>query len=296
MEKTSILIVDDEKINRMLLNEYLMDAGYDAMEAEGGIQALELLNAEPDRYSAVLLDRMMPDMEGLTVLKKMKQTESLKHIPVIMQTAKAMRDEINEGLRSGSYYYLTKPFDKTTLLTVLNAAVEQFKSHSTLIAELALTTNTLGLMKQGMFEYKTTADVRSLAKLIALACPNPQAAVMGISELLLNAIEHGNLGITYDEKTTLIKNNKLLDEIDRRLQMDEYKSKIATLAFTKTDTELRFEITDMGQGFDFSKFVNVDLSEVLDSHGRGIAMARLLSFSKIEYKGIGNQVEAVISL
>ena len=92
----------------------------------------------------------------------MKQTEGLKDIPVIMQTAKAMKEEIREGLECGSYYYLTKPFDKQTLLTILRAAVDQFFEHTSLISELESTTDSLSLMREGLFECRTLDEVRSL--------------------------------------------------------------------------------------------------------------------------------------
>jgi len=296
MGKTSVLIVDDEAINRLLLNEYLNDAGYDPVQAEGGIQALELLQAEPNRYAAVLLDRMMPDMDGLTVLKEMKQNDVLKNIPVIMQTAKAMKEEIREGLECGSYYYLTKPFDKKTLLTILQAAVDQFYSHESLIAELESTADSLSMMREGIFECQTLDEARSLSKLLAITCPEPRKVVTGLSELLVNAIEHGNLGITYDEKTEFLKNDSLYEEVDRRLELDSNANKTVKIEYAKIDSEIVFQITDCGDGFDFNKYINIDLSKVFDSHGRGIAMAKLLSFSEITYHGKGNEVRASIKL
>lgn len=296
MPKTSVLIVDDESINRMLLNEYLVDAGYDPVAASGGEEALDILNKEPDRFAAVLLDRMMPGIDGLTVLKKLKATPALQQIPVIMQTAKAMKSEIHEGLECGSYYYLTKPFDRKTLLTILKAAVEQFKAHSTLISELTNTASTLSLMTEGTFECQTLEEARSLAKLIAIGCPDPNKTVTGLSELMINAIEHGNLGITYDEKTDLLKDDSFYDEIEIRLQLEENKSKKINVKFSRTSDEITFVITDQGIGFDYKNFIDINLSQVLDSHGRGIAMAKLLSFSNIEYQGCGNQVIATISI
>jgi len=296
MGKTSVLIVDDEAINRLLLNEYLNDAGYDPVQAEGGIRALELLRAEPNRYAAVLLDRMMPDMDGLTVLKEMKQTDVLKNIPVIMQTAKAMKEEIREGLECGSYYYLTKPFDKKTLLTILQAAVDQFFAHESLISELESTADSLSMMKEGVFECQTLDEARSISKLLAITCPDPRKIVTGLSELIINAIEHGNLGISYDEKTEFLKNETLFDEVDRRLELDSNAHKKVKIQYAKVDTEIVFQITDCGDGFDFDKFMNIDLSKVYDSHGRGIAMAKLLSFSEITYLGKGNEVRASIKL
>lgn len=296
MGKTSVLIVDDESINRLLLNEYLNDAGFDPVQAEGGTRALELLNEEPDRYAAVLLDRMMPDIDGLTVLKRMKETNSLKNIPVIMQTAKAMKEEIREGLECGSYYYLTKPFDKKTLLTILNAAVEQFYTHFSLISELENTTDSLSMMQEGVFECSSLDEARSLSKLLAKTCPDPQKIVTGLSELLINAIEHGNLGISYNEKSELIRTNSLVEEIEKRMLLSENINKRVNIQFKKDNNEVVFQITDCGTGFNHEKYLNLDLSDVLDSHGRGIAMAKLLSFSDIQYFGVGNKVRASINV
>ncbi|MDH5425554.1 MAG: response regulator [Gammaproteobacteria bacterium] len=296
MPKTSVLIVDDEAINRLLLNEYIVDAGYDPVHAECGTQALENLYKEPDRFSAVLLDRMMPDMDGLSVLKEMKSNTALHDIPVIMQTAKAMKSEIQEGLECGSYYYLTKPFDRKTLLTVLKAAVDQFRAHELLISELNDTTNSFSLLQSGMFECTTLEEARNLSKLLAICCPEPNKTVTGLSELIINAVEHGNLGITYDEKTILLRDDVLYEEINKRLSLDAYKDKRVTIEYQRSDSNISFLITDMGMGFDYKNFMEKDLSDILDSHGRGIAMAKLLSFSNIEYFGCGNQVKATINI
>lgn len=296
MPNTSVLIVDDEAINRLLLNEYLVDAGYDVVEADGGIQALEALNKEPNRFSAVLLDRMMPDMDGLTVLKQMKETVILEDIPVIMQTAKAMKSEIQEGLECGSYYYLTKPFDRKTLLTILQAAIEQFTAHQSLISELKDTTNTFSLMKTGLFECSTLIEARNLSKLLAISCPEPTRTVTGLSELIINGIEHGNLNITYDEKTSLIKEDTLYEEIDKRLNLDANKDKKVRVEYQRNESDITFVISDQGNGFDYESYIDLDLSQILDSHGRGIVMAKLLSFTDISYQGCGNKVIAVIKI
>jgi len=296
MAKGSVLIVDDEEINRMLLKEYLITAEIDHAEASNGTEALEILNREPQRFSAVLLDRMMPDMDGLSVLKQIKSTESLKNIPVIMQTAKAMKEEVREGLECGSYYYLTKPFDKKTLLTVLKAAIDQFFTHGSLIAELQETSDSLSLLQEGRFELATLEEARNLSKLLALSCPQPAKMVTGISELLINAIEHGNMAIGFEEKTDLLKSEQLYEEINRRLTLDEYKDKRVTVEYKRSDHEIQFIISDCGDGFDYEKYLNIDLSEVLGSHGRGIAMARILSFSDIIYSAGGRQVTAILKL
>lgn len=296
MGRPTVLVVDDEAINRKLLNQYLKDEGYDTELAEDGQSALTCLEKDPTRYSAVLLDRMMPDMDGITVLQKMKAHDSLKTIPVVMQTAKARREEIQQGLESGSYYYLTKPFDKLTLLAIVKSAIEQYDFSHGLIKELEQTADTLSLMTSGEFEFQTLDEARNLSTLLAKAGPEPARLVTGLSELMINAIEHGNLGITYDEKSELMKNNTWHDEIIRRLALKENQDKKVSVKFRRLAEQLEYEISDCGMGFDFDNYLNIDLTSVFDSHGRGIVMAKMLSFSSLQYVGCGNKLVATVKL
>ena len=296
MGRPTVLVVDDEAINRKLLNQYLKDEGYNTELAEDGQSALTCLEKDPARYSAVLLDRMMPDMDGITVLQKMKAHDSLKTIPVVMQTAKARREEIQQGLESGSYYYLTKPFDKLTLLAIVKSAIEQYDFSHGLIKELEQTADTLSLMTSGEFEFQTLDEARNLSTLLAKAGPEPTRLVTGLSELMINAIEHGNLGITYDEKSELMKNNTWHDEIIRRLALKENQDKKVSVKFRRLAEQLEYEISDCGTGFDFDNYLNIDLTSVFESHGRGIVMAKMLSFSSLQYVGCGNKLVATVKL
>ena len=115
---------------------------------------------------------------------------------------------------------------------------------------------------------------------------------MVISEILTNAVEHGNLGITYDEKTVLIAENGLAKEVERRLAMQEYATKRVTLALKRTDREITVEIEDEGKGFDFRKYLRMDESRVFDNHGRGIALTS--EYLKLQYLGSGSKVIVTI--
>ena len=81
-----ILVVDDEAVNLLIIAEYLEDTGYQLINAEDGTQAWNILENSPESIDLVLLDRMMPGLNGLQVLTKMKEHPVLKHIPVILQT------------------------------------------------------------------------------------------------------------------------------------------------------------------------------------------------------------------
>ncbi|MCB1917743.1 MAG: response regulator, partial [Rhodocyclaceae bacterium] len=119
-----ILVVDDEPFNREILAEVLDDPAYRISVAEDGGQAWDRLTADGESFDLVLLDRMMPGMDGLEVLRRMKDTPRLRDLPVIMQTAAASPDQVREGIAAGAYYYLTKPFELETLLTIVRAALD----------------------------------------------------------------------------------------------------------------------------------------------------------------------------
>ncbi|MFB9885140.1 response regulator [Balneatrix alpica] len=118
--KRCALIVDDDPINVEILTDYLSSTGFTILTAYDGRQALELLQQQANHIDVVLLDRMMPHVDGLTVLKEIRNQPALQHLLVIMQTAKARPQEIEEGQQAGADYYLTKPFEEDDLLAILD--------------------------------------------------------------------------------------------------------------------------------------------------------------------------------
>lgn len=150
--------------------------------------------------------------------------------------------------------------------------------------------HTMQLLRQGRFELQTLSEAKHLAELLAYAFPDPARAQLGITELLVNGVEHGNLGISYDEKTRLLEQGALDEELARRLALPDYAHRRVRVATERTGTELTLAIVDDGQGFDWKQ--HLDLADNLSgaSHGRGIAMSRLISFDHLEYRDRGNHV------
>lgn len=121
----SVLIVDDEPMARTLLRLMLVRAGFNVAEAEDGFDALEKVKTnQPD---IVLLDVMMPGMDGFTVCEKLRHDFETSVMPIIMLSAKSDLESINEGLRVGATKYLTKPISPEDLTRhvreVLDASV-----------------------------------------------------------------------------------------------------------------------------------------------------------------------------
>ena len=110
----SLLIVDDSEANRDMLSRRLRRKGYDVTVAEGGRRALEL--AEQQRFDLVLLDIVMPDLNGIEVLETLRETWSAGDLPVIMVTAKDESEDIVRGFELGANDYVTKPLDLPVVL------------------------------------------------------------------------------------------------------------------------------------------------------------------------------------
>ena len=121
--KPVILVVDDEPLNMAIICEFLQDNGFEVACAEHGMIALELLDQNPTAYNAVLLDRMMPRMDGLAVLSWIKNHHALHDLPVIIQSARGSKEDIQQGLNAGACYYLVKPFDDEQLVLAVRSAV-----------------------------------------------------------------------------------------------------------------------------------------------------------------------------
>ena len=135
-----------------------------------------------------------------------------------------------------------------------------------------------------------------LADFFAHACPQPDKVILGLRELLINAVEHGNLGISYAEKGSLIDEDLIQQEIARRMALEVNRQKRVEVVFERSPSALVFTITDQGQGFDWERYLDFDPERVFDPNGRGIAMARTTSFDSIEYQGNGNTVVATVIL
>lgn len=294
----TILVVDDEVFNLDIIEEYLEDdeQEFKIVRAEDGEIAWSLLNNDPENFDVILLDRMMPKLDGMEVLARIKAHPVLSIVPVILQTARAGREDIVDGLKAGAFYYLTKPFEGEMLKSVVRTALQDRIRYKDAQEEVYKHVRIMGMMQSGQFCFRTLEQGRTLASVLANACPDPSRVVNGLSELMINAVEHGNLAITYKQKSELNKNGDWEAEVKRRLAMHENARKVVEVNYARVNGEILITITDQGEGFDWQPFMELSPERAFDSHGRGIAMSRMLSFDRIEYRGRGNEVLAVLNV
>ncbi len=133
-QKIKILVVDDNKLSLHSVSSYLKSQGYELTQAENGEEALQLI--ESTTIDLILLDIMMPGMDGFEVCGRLKQYPATKDIPIIFLSAKIDTDDIVTGFKAGGVDYITKPFNKEELLARIRNHVElklmrdMLKSHN----------------------------------------------------------------------------------------------------------------------------------------------------------------------
>lgn len=117
MAKNKILIVEDEESLLKLESILLTSKGYDVRGVANGQAALDALAEEP--ADLVLLDIMLPEIDGFEVCRRIKTEASTRHIPVIMLTAKKSRDDMARGEKVGADWYITKPFKSAMVIETI---------------------------------------------------------------------------------------------------------------------------------------------------------------------------------
>lgn len=116
------LVVDDSKAIRMILGKTLKGLGCEVREAANGIEALEVVKAEQNRVDLALVDWNMPEMNGLELLKRLRQEPALSSLVVVMVTTESEMEHMTLALEAGANEYVMKPFTKDILLQKLEMA------------------------------------------------------------------------------------------------------------------------------------------------------------------------------
>lgn len=289
------MVVDGDPVDLRILAEYLEDEPYDLDLVSDAEVAWEKLHQPDTNYTLVILDHLLCGNPETSLLHRLRGDKVLWHIPVILQISAADPEQIRRGFEDGARYYLTKPYQPESMLAIVRAAIADRQHQDERRALVQHGEGVLALLHQAEYRFTTLQEVDLLVPVLAGLCPEPEKVVNGLSELMVNAVEHGNLGISYQEKALLRWEDDWEGEIQRRLALPEYRERYATVSMRRTPEAIIFTITDQGAGFDWHRYLDFDAERACDPNGRGIAMARLMSFSSLAYQDPGNVVVATVS-
>ena len=290
--KGRILAVEDDATSLVILVGLLEELGYEVLEAASGEEALGVVEREADDLDVIVLDKVMPGMDGLEVVAQLKGDPTAHHIPVVMVTGSTRPEEVKEGIDAGVFYYLAKPYEPEVFNSVLTSAMREANRRNNLKSELKKHQTSFGFIDRAEFTISKVEEAENLACFIANCFPEPETALPGLASLLVNAVEHGNLEVGYETKTRLLAEKRWREELDRRENDPAYQGRKVKVEMLCDDQEASVTITDEGKGFQWQSYMDIDPARALDSHGRGIAQANKISFDELVYNETGNRVTA----
>lgn len=291
-----VLVVDDDALSRDLLVELLEGDGFTVETAVDGVAGWRRLNGDGAPFDVLLVDWLMPGLNGLELLRLVKGDPALEVLPVVLETGLVDRNAMLQGIAAGAYYYVTKPLDREMLLSIVRTAAADHARYRALQEALRQGLDAVATLNEGLFRFRTVEQATALASFLSHGTPEPERTVVGLGELLVNAVEHGNLGISYEEKSSLLASGTWQQEVERRLALPDHVHKRAEVRFKREPGRIVLTVTDAGAGFDWKRYLDVTPERALSRHGRGIAMARRLSFRSLDFSPRGNEVTAVVAL
>ncbi|MCZ4282287.1 ATP-binding protein [Kiloniella laminariae] len=293
MGSQRILLLDHDEKTHCDVSQILGEKNLQVVTAECPDEVIFDSLAETSPVSLILVS---DDFDRETLMASSLSgggNEKLKQkIPIIVMSRQGKRKPAFERLLGSCFHIIYKPLVPQNLCSAVMAGLEQYSNVRDLLLQLERRSSAIGLITSGTFEFRSPEQARNLTTMLAIASPSAERVVIGLSELLQNAIEHGNLEIGYALKTELLRKGNLPEEIEKRLATAPYKDRLVTLSFERREKEVIFIVTDEGAGFDWRKYLSLDDERLAESHGRGIAFASMMAFSELDYNEKGNQVTA----
>lgn len=238
MERNTLLIVDDAEINRAILCEAFRGT-YNTLEAENGRQALDILFAHPGQIAAVLLDVVMPVMDGLSVLEEMSRRDMLPRTPVFLITTESSSETVSRAYQLGVVDVIPKPFNPSFILRRVGNILELYR-HRLYLQDM-VQQQTAQLQEQAeALRRNTFAIIETLSTAIEFRdCESGEhiKRIRDLTSLLLREIaqEYPEYGLT-DETVELISEAAVMHDVGKIAIPDHILNKPGRL----TDEE--FEI------------------------------------------------------
>ena len=247
-----VLIVDDDRDLCVMLSKLLSSHGYQTTYVLSGDECLRRVPTEP--FDLIVLDIMMPGLDGYEVCRRLKMQRETNQIPILMLSARDTDRDKVVGLQTGADAYVSKPFEIDVLMSEIAEVLE--RQHRLMSEKGFRGRITFRMASQFRYIEEVNELIGQLFKHTDLASNEIWELKLALHELGINAIEHGN-------------------------KMDPDKS--VSITYTLFDDRIAFEIRDEGEGFSVDEVPNPTCSEgLVRERGRGIYLVSQV-VDQIEY-------------
>lgn len=278
-DRPRVLVVDDEAPVRTLIRRALEREGFEAIEAADAAQALERHRSLAPVVT--VLDLVLPGADGLSLLAEIRKRDPGEAIIVITG-----RDDEEAALRAGASSFYRKPFDLPQLVQEVRQ-LAAWRSR----ADGAATPPAGGTRCFSL----STGEARDLSVIGALTLPLRNllgdagllGVRIGIGEMISNAVEHGNLGISTAEKEKALAEGRFAGLLASQLAIPGNAAKRVWIESRLADGEFRVTVRDEGAGFDWRALAAAEPGATLT--GRGVLLARV-HFDEVRWNERGNEV------
>lgn len=290
------LIVEDAADTRTVLRALATRRGFAVAEAEDGLVGLE--KARTHNPDLILLDIRMPNMDGLSALAEIREHDPA--VPVIIISSMSDREYVEEALALGAVNFVNKPFNHEEIEFVLDRiyrAIEEEAEVQDVLGIIARRTTEIEMPGAPGYMSKV---VSFLAREIVFNYPGFEIPVteikLALYEALNNALEHGNLEITFDEKSEAMEQPGGIDALIKdRLADPRYAGRQIHVRACYEAEACVYHIRDDGPGFDYKAASAKPVIETSALHGRGITLIRHY-MADVEWNEAGNEIRMATHL
>lgn len=289
-----LLLVDDDRMALAILEDACNVLGYQTKTAANGAEAYTMIREDTKAFDVIMTDRMMPVMDGLALIRRLKRDADTADIPVILLTGASEPDDLRQGVEAGAFYYLTKPARSDVVGSVLQAAMKEVNRRVGVSSKLHSHQTAFGNIQILRMILRRPDEVEAVCSFLASLHDNPEHVVQGIYELVQNAVEHGVLRFGFDAKSKLIAQGGWDDALAARSRDPAYAAGLVEATMIRQENGLILTVKDNGPGFDWRPFIKADPARASLRCGLGISRANAYIFNKLAYNETGNEVSAVL--
>lgn len=242
----------------------------------------------------IVIDRRGVKEIDRDVFTRLATDPRLIDLPKLLVAGSGDDEQICEALNANITNHVRTPF-RVAVLDANLRALSRLRDERRAYLPLPEAKTEILLIETCKFRVRTPAEAKKILPLLAQFFPDHRRATLGITELLSNAIEHGNLELGGSARNSLMRSGALQQEIHTRLLQPEFRDRRVDVVVARREDGILLTVTDQGPGFAWREHLDIDPSLANLECGRGIARARHLAFDNLTYNERGNQAVALMS-